>query len=150
MNSKISMVKSLAVAVALAAGVSGSALADDSSLNPFTGDSFASFNGGYDRRQSANATFNKASSEWRQSNPQGLSERVLQSYSAWGMAWKPQPVFTIAPEDPTFRQSHPNGLTERELQALSSGGPAWHSSPRSTPSAQATRKYGLFTDRAAE
>jgi hypothetical protein len=41
MNSKISMVKSLAVAVALAAGVSGSALANDSSLNPFTGDSFA-------------------------------------------------------------------------------------------------------------
>src|ERR1700680_3618766 len=46
MNSKVSMMKSMVVAVALAAGVSGIARADDSSMNPFTGDSYAYFNNG--------------------------------------------------------------------------------------------------------
>jgi hypothetical protein len=46
MNRKSSMMKSIVLAVALAAGVSGLARADDSSMNPFTGDSYAYFNGG--------------------------------------------------------------------------------------------------------
>jgi hypothetical protein len=39
----------LVIATALALGVSGVALADDSSMNPFTGESFAYFNGGHNR-----------------------------------------------------------------------------------------------------
>ena len=38
MNSRFSMMNSIAVAVVLAAGLSGVARADDSSTNPFTGE----------------------------------------------------------------------------------------------------------------
>ena len=46
MNRKSSMMKSIVLAAALVAGISGLARADDSSMNPFTGDSYAYFNGG--------------------------------------------------------------------------------------------------------
>lgn len=46
MNRKSSMIKSIVLTAALAAAVSGLARADDSSMNPFTGDSYAYFNGG--------------------------------------------------------------------------------------------------------
>lgn len=135
MNSK-SMMKSMVVAVALAAGVSGMARADDSSMNPFTGDSYAYFNGG-DLPQNGKPVFDKAPSEWRQSNPQGLSERVLESYSAPGEAWHLNtPVFDNARS--SWRLAHPNGLSEREFQALSSEAPAWHSSTPSATSALAS------------
>jgi hypothetical protein len=39
----------LVIATALALGVSGIALADDSTMNPFTGESFVYFNGGQNR-----------------------------------------------------------------------------------------------------
>ena len=41
-----SLSKQVVAAAALALGASGVALADDSSMNPFTGDSYAYFNGG--------------------------------------------------------------------------------------------------------
>ena len=41
--------KRLVTATVLALGISGIALADDSSMNPFTGESFAYFNGGQNR-----------------------------------------------------------------------------------------------------
>jgi hypothetical protein len=127
MNRNFSMLKRFALTAALVAGVSDIARADDSSMNPFTGDSSAYFNGGYDRRQISNPNFDKTPSAWRQNNPNGLSERVFQSYSAPGEAWHlNKPVFASAGGDPTFRQSHPNGPTERELQALSSEASAWH------------------------
>ena len=43
------LTRQLVKATALALGVSGIALADDSSMNPFTGESFAYFNGGQNR-----------------------------------------------------------------------------------------------------
>jgi hypothetical protein len=43
------LTRQLVTATALALGVSGVALADDSSMNPFTGESFAYFNGGQNR-----------------------------------------------------------------------------------------------------
>jgi hypothetical protein len=46
MNRKSSMMKGIVIAAALAAAASGLARADDSSMNPFTGDSYAYFNGG--------------------------------------------------------------------------------------------------------
>jgi hypothetical protein len=48
MNRKSSMMKSIVLAAALASGVSGLAQADDSSMNMWTGDSYAYFNGGKD------------------------------------------------------------------------------------------------------
>src|SRR3979411_2154254 len=60
MNSKVSMMKSIVVAVALAAGVSGIARAGDSSISRFGGDSYAYFN---------NAVVDRAPSAWRQANP---------------------------------------------------------------------------------
>jgi hypothetical protein len=120
------LLKRIVVAAALAVGVAGAARADDSSLNPFTGESYAGFNGGENRQAIKNPTFDNAPSAWRQANPGGLSERVFQSYSAPGEEWHmTHPSMTNGPSDPTFKQTHPNGLTERELQALSSGGPAW-------------------------
>jgi hypothetical protein len=151
MSRKISMMKSIVVAVALVAGVSGIARADDSSMNPFTGDSYAYFNGGYDRPQIGNATFDKAPSAWRQSNPNGLSERVLQSYSAPGEAWHlNKPAFASVAADPTFKQTHPNGLTERELQALSSEAPAWQLPKQSATSAVASTNEAAFAQSAAK
>ncbi|HWZ72455.1 MAG TPA: hypothetical protein VN326_13405 [Casimicrobiaceae bacterium] len=118
---------------ALVAGVSGIARADDSSMSRLTGDSYAYFNGEPD----GNPVLNNAPSAWRQANPNGVSERVFQSYSAPGEAWHlNKPVVDPAPS--TFAQSHSNGLSERELQALSSEGPAWHQPNQSATSALAS------------
>jgi hypothetical protein len=137
------MMKSIVVAVALVAGVSGLAHADDSSMNPFTGDSYAYFNGG-DLPRGGKPVFDKTPSAWRQANPNGLSERILQSYSAPGEAWHlSKPVFANVAADPTFKQTHPNGLTERELQALSSEAPAWQ-----LPKQPATRAVASTNDTA--
>jgi hypothetical protein len=118
--------KRLALAAGLAVGMSGMARADDSSMSPFTGESYNAFNGGKDRMTNTNPTFDQAPSAWRRANPDGLPERVYQSYSALGLAWKlDNPVFASVASDPTFKASHPGGLSESELQALSSDAPAW-------------------------
>src|SRR3984893_5526813 len=123
MNSKVSMMKSMVVAVALAAGVSGIARADDSSMNPFTGDSYAYFNNG-DLPRGDKPVFDKSASTWRQANPKGLPERQLESLSSEALANDFQrPTFDKGPS--TWRQTHPNGVSERELQAESTGGGAW-------------------------
>jgi hypothetical protein len=124
-----SLSKQLVVAAALALGTSGVALADDSSMSPFTGDSYKYFNGGTNsgnpgqsnRPVVSNAP---AAPSWRQSHPNGLTDHELQALSSSGLAasapeFNP-PMFASAPADPSWRQSHPNGLTERELQELSS------------------------------
>jgi len=103
--------------MALALGTSGVALADDSSMSRFGGDSYVYFNQPVLRNAAANPT-------WRQSHPNGLTERELQALSSSDLSASAQQlnpqVFASAPADPTWRQSHPNGPTERELQALSS------------------------------
>jgi hypothetical protein len=112
-----SLSKQLVVATALAFGTSGVALADDSSMSRFGGDSYAYFNQPVSRNAAAGPT-------WRQSHPNGLTEPELQALSASGLsASAPEfnpPMFASAPADPSWRKSHPNGLTERELQGLSS------------------------------
>ena len=127
MNSRFSIMKSIAVAVVLAAGLSGIARADDSSTNPFTGDSYAAFNGG-NLGHISKPPLVKTPSSWHQANPNGLSERQLETLSSEALANDFQrPSFDKAP--PSSAQSHPRGLSVRELQSLSSEGPAWHSSP---------------------
>ena len=112
-----SLNKQLVMATALALGASSVALADDSSMSRFGGDSYVYFNQPVLRNAAANPT-------WRQSHPNGLTERELQALSSSDLSASAQQlnpqVFASAPADPTWRQSHPNGPTERELQALSS------------------------------
>ena len=86
-----SMSKRLVVATALALGASSVALADDSSMNPLTGDSYKYFNGGHnlgDRGQFNRPVFSKAPVDpsWRQSHPNGLTERELQALSSSPLA----------------------------------------------------------------
>jgi hypothetical protein len=118
--------KKVVLAVALAAGSAGLARADDSSMNPFIGDSYSYFNGG-NLPQQANRTYDRSASTWRQDNPNGLSDREMQSrWGAWGEMYHLNPtVISTASSDPAFRQGHPNGLTAPEFQALSSEAPAW-------------------------
>src|ERR1700675_4978824 len=81
-----SLSKQLVIATALALGTSGVALADDSSMNPFTGDSYKYFNGGpgqFNRPVVGNAP---AAPSWRQSHPNGLTERELQALSSSTLA----------------------------------------------------------------
>jgi hypothetical protein len=123
------LTKQLAVATALALGASSAAFADDSSMSPFTGDSYKYFNGGHSRGDPGHFTgqvFSRvpADPSWRQSHPNGLTERELQALSSSDLSvfasQLNRPVFASAPADPSWRQSHPNGLTENELLALSS------------------------------
>jgi hypothetical protein len=120
------MMKKVVLAVALAAGSAGLARADDSSMNPFIGDSYSYFNGG-NLPQQSNPSYDNSPSAWRKANPDGMSVREMQSrWGAWGEMFHLNPtVISTASADPAFKQSHPHGLTQAELQALSSEGPAW-------------------------
>ncbi|HTS22271.1 MAG TPA: hypothetical protein VMN79_10735 [Casimicrobiaceae bacterium] len=121
--------KGAALTAALAAASSSVAYAHDSSLNPFTGESYAAFNGA-NLPGTGNPSFGAAPSAWRQANPGGLSERELQSDASSGDAWQiASPTEAPAPAVASFAQSHPHGLTERELQALSSDSDAWRLAP---------------------
>jgi hypothetical protein len=112
-----SLSKQLVVATTLALGVSSVALADDSSMSRFGGDSYAYFNQPVPRNTAANPA-------WRQSHPNGLTGVELQALSSSSVASSAfqvdHPIVASAPADPSWRQSHPNGFTERELQARSS------------------------------
>src|SRR6266581_3140117 len=142
MNRKVSMLKSMVVAVALVAGASGIARADDSSMNPFTGDSYAYFNGG-DLPRGGKPVFDKAPSAWRQANPNGLSERQLEALSSEALANDFQrPTFDKGPSE--WRQENPHGLSERDMQALSSEASAWHSTPQSQTSALTSTNGAVF------
>jgi hypothetical protein len=119
------------MAAALALGASSAAMADDSSMGRFGGDSYAYFNNQPVVRGNAAGI-----TAWRQSHPNGLTERELQALSSSDLSGfvgqLNPPVFASAPADPMWRQSHPNGLTERELQALSSSSLAsWQGPDRS-------------------
>jgi len=125
MNSRV--MKSLVVAVALVAGVSGIARADDGSMGRF-GDSYAYFN---------SQTIDKAPSTYRATNPNGISERQLEALSSEALARDfTTPTFDKAPSE--WRAAHPNGLSERDLQALSSESAAWHPFSQSATTAVAT------------
>src|SRR5215471_7012728 len=113
MNSTV--MKSLVVAVALAAGVSGIARADDGDMGRF-GDSYAYFN---------SQPVDKTASTYRASNPNGVSERQLQALSSEALSRVfEKPTFDKGPSE--WRIAHPKGLSDRELQALSSEGAVWH------------------------
>jgi hypothetical protein len=110
-------VKTLVVASALTACLSGVARADDSSMSRFGGDSYAYFN---------HASVSSAPSAWRTSR-QGVSENTFEAESSEHLAADLQPSVSTptASGDPSFHQTHPDGFTERELQALSSEASPW-------------------------
>jgi hypothetical protein len=123
-----SLNRQLVVAAALALGASGIALADDSSMDPFTGDSYKYFNGHNlgEKGPFNRPVFSNAPSDplWRRSHPNGLTERELAALSSSGISASasqldPQ-IFAAAPADPSWRRTHPSGFTESELAALSS------------------------------
>src|SRR5258708_22873924 len=87
-SNRYSLTTKLIVAALLAAGLTGIASADDSSMGRFGGDSSAYFD---------TQTIDKSASAWRQSNPNGQPEVWYQTNSAWGVAWKPTPAFAKAP-----------------------------------------------------
>ena len=138
-----SLSKQLLVAATLALGTSGVALADDSSMNPFTGDSYKYFNGGLGQVNRPVVSNAPAAPSWRQSHPNGLTDHELQALSASGLAasapeFNP-PMFASAAADPSWRQSHPSGLTERELQGLSASNLAvWQAPTESANTATAS------------
>ena len=95
----------------------------------------------------ASQTIDKSPSQWRAANPNGEPETWFQANTTFGMAaWKPAPLLTKVPADPTFKQTHPNGLTESELQAMSSEASAWHSSPAGGALTQTAVAQGVSKD----
>jgi len=122
-----SLSRQLILVTALALAASGVARADDSSMNPFIGDSYKYFNGGYNlggpgpahRPVLGAAT---ADPTWRQSHPNGLSTSELQALSSSGLSAAAEqldgPVIASALADKS-RVSH-SDWSEREMQALSS------------------------------
>ncbi len=134
-------IKKIVLAVALAAASIGLARADDSSLNPFIGDSYAYFNDGNLPQQHGPA-YDNAPSTWREDHPNGLSVREMQSrWGAWGEMFHLSPtVISTASADPSFKAEHPHGLTEPEFQALSSEGPAWQSASLRPPALAAAER----------
>jgi hypothetical protein len=133
MNGKFSKMKLIAVIAALVAGVSGAARADDNSMSIWNGDSYAAFNGGRDFPY-GKPTFNTAPSAFRQTNPNGLSEREYQALSSEDPEWQipnPDAARQLAATDAAteWRQGHPHGLSDREYQALSNEDPVWQLTP---------------------
>ena len=73
--------KHLVVAAALVLGASGTALADDSSMSRFGGESYAYFN-----NQPVVHGNTATVTAWRQRHPNGLTERELQALSSSSLA----------------------------------------------------------------
>jgi hypothetical protein len=149
MNSKFSMLKSIVVAAALAAGVSGVARADDSSMNPFTGDSYAYFNGGNLGHTTNPPVFARGPSAWRQSNPNGLTDRDFAALGSEETANRfDPPAMSTSVADNSWRLTHPNGLTNAEFAALGSEEIAARQSPNRPASALTSAKAPVYANSA--
>jgi hypothetical protein len=130
MNRKFSMLKSMVVTVALVAGVSGIARADDNDMTRFGGDGYSFFH-------ENKPIVDKAPSTWRQDNPHGLSFRQEQALSDESQVYQlQQPVIDRTPS--TFRQTNPHGLTFGDYQALSSESAFWQRQAQPAPRAFAS------------
>jgi hypothetical protein len=139
MNSKFSLVKSIALTAALVAGVSGMARADDNDMSRIGGAGYAYFN---------SAPVAKTPSAWRQANPHGISERQLEAESSEALANDFQrPTFDKTAS--AWRQANPHGLSERDFQAMSSEGPVWHQSTPSSTRALASTNDGIVVAKTA-
>ena len=141
MNSKFSVTKGIVVAAALVAGVSGVSRADDSSMNPFTGDSYAYFNGGNLGRMSNPPLLAKGPSAWRRDNPNGLTGGAFAALGSEAIASRLNPTaISTGAAEPTWRATHPNGLTTDQFAALGSEAIAARQMPNPVNTAFAGRK----------
>jgi hypothetical protein len=138
------LTKSFVVAAALAAGVSGLAHADEGGA--LDGPSEAQLQAAASEGPAwhpQQSVYDESPSVWRQSNPNGLSMREMQSmWGTWAGQFRlSQPVFSSASVDDSFKQSHPNGLSAREFQAMSSDAAAWQlpMRPSTSPLASTNR-----------
>lgn len=127
MSRNFFLTRSIMVVVVVSASAASVTRADDSSLGRFSGDTNAYFD------QYRPVVSNMPS--FRQTHPNGLSDREYQGLSSPGPAWHTAPIIDRTPA--TFRQSHPNGLSEAEYQALSSNSSRWQLAP--APSAELTQ-----------
>ena len=95
------------------------------------------------------AAYDTAPSTFRLTNPNGLSERVLQSYSVWGEEFHlNKPVIDNAPS--SFALICPHGLSERQLQAMSSEGPTWQLPKQTVTNTLAKTNEAAFSISAAK
>jgi hypothetical protein len=117
MNRKFSLLKSMAVAAALMAGISGIARADDNDMTRFGGDGYAYFH-------ENKAVVDKAPSTFRQANPHGLSFRQEQALSDESQVYQLQePAIDYSAS--AFRQTNPHGLSFGDYEGLSSESAFW-------------------------
>jgi hypothetical protein len=117
MNRKFTTLKSMAVAAALLAGISGMARADDNSMTRFGGDGYAYFH-------ENKPIVDKTPSEWRFENPHGLTFRQEQALTDESQVYQLQkPVIDRAPSN--FRATNPRGLSIGDYEALSSESAFW-------------------------
>jgi len=122
MKSKFLMMKSVVVAAALAAGVSGIARADDSNAPSAWRQSHP--NGLSFNQIAAMSTpvfkpapvLDNAPSAWCQSHPNGLSFNQIAAMST--PVFKPAPVLDNAPS--AWRQNHAGGLADLQFAAMGS------------------------------
>jgi hypothetical protein len=150
MNRKLSMLKYMAVAAVLAAGVSGVARADDSSMNPFTGDSYAYFNGG-NLGGIAKPVFDQAPLAWRQSHPGGLTDMDFAALHSVNIANRSRaPVLSDAPADASWRLAHPNGTTMNEFAAMGSEAIAARQAPDQATTGSASTSGSVYANSAVK
>jgi hypothetical protein len=117
-SNRHSVMKRAIVTAALVAGLAGTAYADDNSMNPYTGDSYAYFNGGR-MPQRGQPVVSPAPSTFRQTNPHGLP---LSTYAAEASANAPalNPAQPVDRAPSSFRSQYPNGLPLDYYEDLSS------------------------------
>jgi hypothetical protein len=144
-----SLSKQFVVAAALALGTSGVALADDSSMSIWTGDSYAYFNGGKNFPY-GKPVFNKGPLSFRQTDPHGLSIDEYQALSSDGRPWQlpnQSDATVIASMDAakSWRQSHPHGLPISVYEAWSADGRSWQWPNSSATSAVASADATPFS-----
>ena len=130
--------KGLAMAAMVAAGIASTAYADDNSMSIWTGDSYRAFNGGANFPY-GNPTIDRAPSQFRATNPQGLSNADYAALSEEDPMWQPpkraDPVAQgeAAADLHAWHQQNPHGLTDREYEALSANSPVWQLPDASAP-----------------
>jgi len=124
MSSNSKTMRSIALAVVFAASAAGAARADDNSMSMWTGESYASFNGGKNL-PNGKPVFDMTQSTFRRTNPQGLSDRQYQALNSGDPFWQipdPNAARELAASDTAtaWRASHPGGFRPREYESMES------------------------------
>jgi len=142
MSCKRYSVSGLTAIAAFAIAASGSALADDSSMSLWTGDSYAYFNGGRNF-PFGSPVLDKRPSTFRTTDPHGLSPAEYQARSSDGRPWPapnsadPATIASMAAAK-DWRHDHPHGLPNSVYEALSADGRPWPSANSGPVSAVAS------------